>query len=388
MMQRICFDDVMGQMGLDETISARCWDYIRQGSRLLPQQLVPLITAGIIRLNNVRNADVKNAFSVVTSILFYDQVLSVNERRLFYVLSRRWGLSKFQADMVFLAHLTAFSMKYAPETGEYVYQDGLDAEGGEADGSAAAGSFSAREGNLNRGAVDGSGSESEPGVRDASGAEAGVRYASGAEAAAGAGAGGKTAEEVRSESDLADGNGFDQRWRRQAELLREQERLQEEYRRAQEEDRRKVQEERKKRQEEERQRELKRRQEEFQRRMEESRRQFQEDQRRREESYRRAQEEREKESRRQQKKRSWWWNRTDDEPDDGLMSLAEAYRTLQCGHDDSDELVRQAWRRLVGRYHPDRAASRAADAEEIARCNAIAAKINAAWDVVRKKRGL
>ena len=344
MMQQICFDEIIYQMGLDEKTAARAWEYIREGRLLLPAGLDAIIAGGVKRLERMSATAVKSAFSIVTGILFYDEFLSVAERRLFYDLSRRFGLSKYHADMVFSAHLSVFSMKYDQTIGVYRYQ------------------------------------ESSSGAETAS-AESTERTESAGGNAGSAGA--------ADEADI--------REQMRQEALRRQEMRRQQF---EAEARRQ---ERMRRQEKAREDETKRRQAEFRRQQEESRRRFREEQKRREESFRQAQEEesgrRQEESRREQeerqreqessqKRRRWWWNRTDDAPDDGDMSLAEAYRTLQCGRDDSDEAVRQAWRRLVGRYHPDRAASRGADQEEIARFNAIAARINAAWDVVRKERKL
>ena len=46
------------------------------------------------------------------------------------------------------------------------------------------------------------------------------------------------------------------------------------------------------------------------------------------------------------------------------------------------------WRRLMRENHPDSLAARGVPAEFIARANEKVARINAAWDRIKRERGL
>jgi DnaJ like chaperone protein len=54
----------------------------------------------------------------------------------------------------------------------------------------------------------------------------------------------------------------------------------------------------------------------------------------------------------------------------------------------SDEEIRAAWKKLMRENHPDSLASRGVPAEFIARANEKVAQINAAWDRIKRERGL
>ena len=54
----------------------------------------------------------------------------------------------------------------------------------------------------------------------------------------------------------------------------------------------------------------------------------------------------------------------------------------------SDEDIRLAWRQLMRENHPDSLASRGVPAEFIARAGDKVARINAAWDRIKRERGL
>jgi len=57
-------------------------------------------------------------------------------------------------------------------------------------------------------------------------------------------------------------------------------------------------------------------------------------------------------------------------------------------HDATDEALRQAWLRLMRENHPDSLASRGVPAEFIARASEKVARINAAWDSIKRERRL
>jgi DnaJ like chaperone protein len=66
----------------------------------------------------------------------------------------------------------------------------------------------------------------------------------------------------------------------------------------------------------------------------------------------------------------------------------DCYAVLGVAHDASDEAVRTAWKQLVRENHPDGLAARGVSAEFIARANEKVARINAAWDRIKRERGL
>jgi DnaJ like chaperone protein len=54
----------------------------------------------------------------------------------------------------------------------------------------------------------------------------------------------------------------------------------------------------------------------------------------------------------------------------------------------SDDVVRATWKKLMRENHPDSLASRGVPPEFIARASAKVAGINAAWDRIKRERGL
>jgi DnaJ like chaperone protein len=69
-----------------------------------------------------------------------------------------------------------------------------------------------------------------------------------------------------------------------------------------------------------------------------------------------------------------------DEPD--------AYTVLGVSRSTSAEEIRAAWRQLMRENHPDSLAARGVPAEFITRANEKVARINAAWDRIKRERGL
>lgn len=66
----------------------------------------------------------------------------------------------------------------------------------------------------------------------------------------------------------------------------------------------------------------------------------------------------------------------------------DPYAVLGLRADATDEEVRQTWRRLVRENHPDRMAARGGSADIVKRATAKVADINAAWDRIKRSRGL
>ena len=69
-----------------------------------------------------------------------------------------------------------------------------------------------------------------------------------------------------------------------------------------------------------------------------------------------------------------------DEPD--------AYTVLGVSRSATAEEIRATWKRLMRENHPDSLAARGVPAEFIARANEKVARINAAWDRIKRERGL
>ena len=70
----------------------------------------------------------------------------------------------------------------------------------------------------------------------------------------------------------------------------------------------------------------------------------------------------------------------DDEPD--------PYVVLGVPRSTSDEDLHNAWKQLMRQNHPDSLAARGVPAEFIARASDKVARINAAWDRIKRERGL
>ena len=66
----------------------------------------------------------------------------------------------------------------------------------------------------------------------------------------------------------------------------------------------------------------------------------------------------------------------------------DAYEILGVARDVSDEAVRVAWLKLMRDNHPDSLASRGVPPEFVARASDKVARINAAWDRIKRERGL
>jgi len=65
-----------------------------------------------------------------------------------------------------------------------------------------------------------------------------------------------------------------------------------------------------------------------------------------------------------------------------------AYAVLGVAPSASAEVIRATWKRLMRENHPDSLAARGVPPEFIARANEKVARINAAWDRIKRERGL
>ncbi len=81
-----------------------------------------------------------------------------------------------------------------------------------------------------------------------------------------------------------------------------------------------------------------------------------------------------------------------DRAQDGARPVAPAgpdpYEVLGVARSAPDDEVRATWRRLMRENHPDALASRGVPAEFIERATHKVAEINAAWNAVKRERGL
>lgn len=68
--------------------------------------------------------------------------------------------------------------------------------------------------------------------------------------------------------------------------------------------------------------------------------------------------------------------------------IGDAYTTLGTTSDATPEQLRAAWLRLMRENHPDSLAAKGVPAEFIARASDKVARINAAWDRIKRERGL
>ena len=66
----------------------------------------------------------------------------------------------------------------------------------------------------------------------------------------------------------------------------------------------------------------------------------------------------------------------------------DAYAVLGVARGTSDEELRLTWRRLMREHHPDLLAARGVPPEFVKRAAEKAARINAAWDRIKRERGL
>jgi DnaJ like chaperone protein len=69
-------------------------------------------------------------------------------------------------------------------------------------------------------------------------------------------------------------------------------------------------------------------------------------------------------------------------------SQEDPYAVLGVPRSTSDEALRAAWKKLMRENHPDSLAARGVPQEFIARASEKVARINAAWDRIKRERGL
>lgn len=82
------------------------------------------------------------------------------------------------------------------------------------------------------------------------------------------------------------------------------------------------------------------------------------------------------------------WRERSDTHRTSEQSLAKAYAKLGCSASDTDDAVRSAYRRQAMKYHPDRLRAEGLPDGMIQKATESMAEINAAWDLVRRTRGI
>ena len=83
-----------------------------------------------------------------------------------------------------------------------------------------------------------------------------------------------------------------------------------------------------------------------------------------------------------------WARASGQAPPRSAPGPTDPYAVLGVARGASDEELRQAWRRLMREHHPDLLAARGVPPEFVRRASETAARINAAWDQIKRERGL
>jgi DnaJ like chaperone protein len=68
--------------------------------------------------------------------------------------------------------------------------------------------------------------------------------------------------------------------------------------------------------------------------------------------------------------------------------VADPYTVLGCDRRATNEVVRERWKQLMRENHPDSLASRGVPADMIAKASDRVARINAAYDQIKRDRKL
>ena len=82
------------------------------------------------------------------------------------------------------------------------------------------------------------------------------------------------------------------------------------------------------------------------------------------------------------------WDRASGASPRASADEADPYKVLGVSRADDGEALRAAWRKLMRENHPDALASRGVPTEFIQKASDSVARINAAWDRIKRERGL
>ncbi len=74
-------------------------------------------------------------------------------------------------------------------------------------------------------------------------------------------------------------------------------------------------------------------------------------------------------------------------PVTAVNSLSEAYRVLGVSNDAGPDQIKLAYRRLIGKHHPDKLAARGISPTELARATEKTRELTAAYERIREARG-
>ena len=69
-------------------------------------------------------------------------------------------------------------------------------------------------------------------------------------------------------------------------------------------------------------------------------------------------------------------------------ALQRAYELLGCKESDSNDVVKRSYRLAAKKYHPDMLRAAGASEAQVKQSTQKMAQVNAAWELIRKKRGL
>jgi len=83
-----------------------------------------------------------------------------------------------------------------------------------------------------------------------------------------------------------------------------------------------------------------------------------------------------------------WRNAFGGAPRPSADGEGDPYRELGLSRSASGDELRTTWKRLVREHHPDTVAARGATQDFVARASDRVARINAAWDRIKRERGL
>lgn len=92
-------------------------------------------------------------------------------------------------------------------------------------------------------------------------------------------------------------------------------------------------------------------------------------------------------------KRMWDWfharfNDSPRQPPRKVSPLQAEYDLLGCQPDATDEAARGAYRAAAKKYHPDILRAGGMPEAEVSKASAMMAKVNEAWEKIRKERGI
>ncbi|MBQ8707411.1 MAG: hypothetical protein IJ523_04935 [Succinivibrionaceae bacterium] len=124
----IWFDEILARLGIDDARADRARELVREG-RQSRQNVLDQVAETGIRAEIVSHNLMKTVFSLMATAMFFDLTLKETRRRTFYSVARACGLSKYEADAVFSAHIRVFRLNYDPATGDYSRKNSAGSDG-------------------------------------------------------------------------------------------------------------------------------------------------------------------------------------------------------------------------------------------------------------------